>query len=991
MATQRKQVNFAAGEISPSMYAHAEQVRYQTGLRTCRNMIVKKNGGVENRPGTEYIGTSAQSGGTVRLIPFSFNPEQTYVLELGNYWMRVIKNGEYIAGTDATSAVVSFVDLGSTLEVTYTEPDIFSDPDLIYFTGMVGNEAYNNVIFRVCDVNSDPANTFNLCGPELPLDYFDPDAFLAGYTSGGVIHKISLASPYAEEDLQDLQFVQVADIMIITHPSYRTKRLTRSSDTSWTFTDAPFDEEVERPEFVSIVEDGAGSSTLDYRYRVTALAANGEESQPSYWKTLAITGFTNASPPVITTATHDLLDGDEILIKSVVGMSGVSPLTGQTADSMVNFRRFRVSAASATTLELDGVDSTSWTAWTSGTGTVNVEYYPIRGVVLGTTADPHVLTFRRRHDTSEFNVYRSERDGIYGFIGAVSANVGEGTGGEVIFKDIGITPDMETSNPMSIYQFENKDGEGYPAACGLYQQRLMLGGFPFDPEANYGSRNGALFCYAPDPQLADNSPLSWKIFGKEVNQVRYYLDVGELIVFTNGGEWAVHGGTNGILTPTQLNAKQHSYNKSRSFLPPAYVGVTIPPTVVDDVPMYVQASGSILRSIQFDQAIEGYRGSDMGIFSQHLVRHREIKSVAYQQHPESILWIVLDNGTMLGLTFNREHEIVGWHRHDTDGEIKSVCVVRENNLDVLYMSVKRHIGITDTLYTERLASRDFESIHDAIFLDSSILQDETNADPTDTIKITTPVSELWGAGTYQALVPSGFDFTGWLPGEKLVLIGPDGYEVNCTVINPALPALMVVLVDQAIPVNMREVNLSNWARGVTTVTGLGHLEGKSVSVFADGQVLANPNNPEYPVLTVTGGEVELPEPCARIRVGLPYTSDFQTLGIESESGSTMMPHKKNINGITAYVRDTRGGLWASREPQNDQDLSGFSDLSTFTDYAPREDEPFGTYPRLITESISIDLESDWSKEGRAFMRQTDPLPITILAIVLKGYIPAGVK
>jgi hypothetical protein len=46
---------FAGGELAPSLAARADQAKYLTGLRTCRNFIVQRHGGVTNRAGTRFV------------------------------------------------------------------------------------------------------------------------------------------------------------------------------------------------------------------------------------------------------------------------------------------------------------------------------------------------------------------------------------------------------------------------------------------------------------------------------------------------------------------------------------------------------------------------------------------------------------------------------------------------------------------------------------------------------------------------------------------------------------------------------------------------------------------------------------------------------------------------------------------------------------------------------------------------------------------------
>lgn len=67
------------------------------------------------------------------------------------------------------------------------------------------------------------------------------DQYIRFYKDNGIIESAGspyeISSPYAEADLNDLQFAQNADVMWITHPNYKTKKLTRTDHTSWALTD----------------------------------------------------------------------------------------------------------------------------------------------------------------------------------------------------------------------------------------------------------------------------------------------------------------------------------------------------------------------------------------------------------------------------------------------------------------------------------------------------------------------------------------------------------------------------------------------------------------------------------------------------------------------------------------------------------------------------------------------------------------------------------
>lgn len=125
MTTSLIQPSFAGGEISPSLYGRIDLEKYQTSLRRCRNFIVRQYGGVENRPGTRFVAEAKYSDRKCRLIPFQFNSEQTYVLEVGDKYFRVFMDGAQVVYSSGGNA-------GQPVDVV--TPWAVGDIDLLKYT-----------------------------------------------------------------------------------------------------------------------------------------------------------------------------------------------------------------------------------------------------------------------------------------------------------------------------------------------------------------------------------------------------------------------------------------------------------------------------------------------------------------------------------------------------------------------------------------------------------------------------------------------------------------------------------------------------------------------------------------------------------------------------------------------------------------------------------------------------------------------------------------
>lgn len=147
---------------------------------------------------------------------------------------------------------------------------------------------------------------------------------------------------------------------------------------------------------------------------------------------------------------------------------------------------------------------------------------------------------------------------------------------------------------------------------------------------------------------------------------------------------------------------------------------------------------------------------------------------------------------------------------------------------------------------------------------------------------------------------------------------------------------------------------------VTSVSGLDHLEGKTVSILADGAV--------HPQQVVTNGQIDLEVGASVVHIGLPIRSTLQTLPllaqIDSGYGSS---RPKNVNKCALRVYRS-SGIFA-----------GF-DEDHLREYKQRRDEPPGSPPELRSEEVPIVIDGHWTDGGQLTIVQDDPLPLTIVSI-----------
>lgn len=106
------QKSFTGGELSPSLYARNDLAKYANGLKILKNGFVRAEGCVSNRAGLELVCEVKDSSKKTRIIPFAFNTEQTYIIELGEQYARYIKDGGQIVhptGSENAGQVVETI------------------------------------------------------------------------------------------------------------------------------------------------------------------------------------------------------------------------------------------------------------------------------------------------------------------------------------------------------------------------------------------------------------------------------------------------------------------------------------------------------------------------------------------------------------------------------------------------------------------------------------------------------------------------------------------------------------------------------------------------------------------------------------------------------------------------------------------------------------------------------------------------------------------
>ena len=428
---------------------------------------------------------------------------------------------------------------------------------------------------------------------------------------------------------------------------------------------------------------------LEFGDQVMRVFRNGLQVIDATDKT--ITGVTQADPGVITSNSHGFSNGDEIYIDSVAGMTEL------------NGRNYRVANATTNTFTLtnlfgDAIDTTDFTAYTSG-GTAT-EIYNIATPYA--VADLPTLRFVQSADTMfivhpSYAIRTLTRSADNNWTFATPTITG--------------TPDPAL----------NTGTDDYPSVVTFFEQRLVYGATNNNPQTLWFSKNGDYSNFTAGTGADD--ALIYTIASNQVNAIRYLSATRVLTIGTTGGEYVLTATSDGPITPTTTLIRKYSN----------YGSAAIEPVQVADVTLFVQRGGRKVREFRYvgDINVAAYQAPDITIVAEHITAGG-LSAFAYQQEPDGVIWAIRADGSLIGVTYRREEEVVAWHKHVIGGEfdggqaiVESIATLpSDTGEDELYMIVKRTINGVTKRYVELMRPFDFGGVTTgAFFVDSGLRYD----------------------------------------------------------------------------------------------------------------------------------------------------------------------------------------------------------------------------------------------------------------------------
>lgn len=524
----------------------------------------------------------------------------------------------------------------------------------------------------------------------------------------------------------------------------------------------------------------------------------------------------------------------------------------------------------------------------------------------------------------------------------------------------------------------------YPAAVGFYERRLYYGGSNNSPNTLYGSGAGTLddFTLQIDTtagaQPEADEGIEYQIYGAtRINWLRgtdKFLAIG-----ANNDVLLASGGIDDVITPSSISIKPTN----------SYGAADMNAVGRGSLLYYLQSDAGTMRSFEYSFEQDRYVPVDRTEVASHITQSG-VTQFDYLEANNDILWAVRNDGKLAAMTTSSTETISGWQLHDTDGEFISVCTLTRPKQDSqlwacikrtingatqyniefmtespVYPSIEDFFSAGEIEATDRLAwlNMMYEAQRGYIHLDSALTYDGS-------VYATQAITPGATTGTGIIFTAGGAVFDSGMIGRQIVRKTVTGYETGVAEITGYTSATIVtcdVLEDfdstAAIPAG-------EWYLTTDSVSNVGHLEGRTVLVVADGA--------QHPPITISGGVATLTRQAAVFHVGLGYRGEIETNDLEGGglNGVAQTKPKALYQVGIRFLNSLYVRYGVNRYKLNQ--IEGRT-ANMRTDRPP---VPFtGDMRVTYANEMADDRQGGWTKSKRVVLVQDLPFPCYIQLLV----------
>jgi len=494
-----------------------------------------------------------------------------------------------------------------------------------------------------------------------------------------------IATPYSISDLPQLQFEQLGDVMWITHVDYPQYKLSRTSPTTFSLDKVVF----EKGPFL-LRNDLANDDDVTMTYTGT--------------ETVGGTGQLVASSATFETGHVGALF--ELTYPMSSGDSKTST-TGTSTSSALNIKgnfTFNTHGTWTGTVELQRkVAGNDWEVFRSFVSKND------RNIQFTATENSSNVTYRiapQAGMSSGFSADLTNNTSLtIGIVRVDSYN--SSTSVQVtVLSYLG-----SKSSGQAILRWAEgswSDVQGYPKSITFLSDRAI-----------YGARRDVWLSRTGDYENFDagvNDDNSFAVSISSGNEIRWVDTVDKTVAIgTSGKPWSIQTNRIGTpITPTNFTVDEQS----------GYGCADVQGIKINNAIVFIDVVGKKLMEYTYNANEQKYTTPELTLLAEHFTATSTVTWLAHQEHPESILWFGMADGTLHSLTYQKDQNVIAYSNHPTNGSVNSGCVIPSTNEDEVWLSVNRTLNSEEVVVIERFTPRRFTDDDDAHFVDAGYIYDD---------------------------------------------------------------------------------------------------------------------------------------------------------------------------------------------------------------------------------------------------------------------------
>ncbi len=980
------QTSFSTGEIAPSIYGRTDIAQYANACEIVENFIPRSYGTAISMPGTRYVATVSDSTLRSRLMKFVFNKTDINVIEAGDLYMRFFANRGVVVTASATE---DFSGLAANLVAQWKFNDNTNSTVVIENGGSYGGTSSTNT--STLAATGKVSGAFNFAG-QYAVSVADNAAFTFDDSGGNGKFSVCAWVYYTSTGAQQTIIAKWASSnhewrLYVTSTGHlkfelEDQSVTKEADiesssaltAGWHFVVGTYDGRGGANAALglnlyvdSVILTGV-TRTTDSGYiameNLTSSLTIGRRSgtPQEFWKDKIDTPAvfnTNLSATQIASiyssgsTTYQLttiFTEDELADIKYVQVNDVIWITHPNHAPQ---KLVRTSANEWTIADFDfkggpfldeNTDTSIEIDPTSTTGTINIVVSPTTAnlFTLSTSTLGHHNSYWRIAGLSDTNATTGLKE--YGYV-KITHVINSYTATATVIKA------LKSAASTSVWAEGAWSAvRGYPACVTFHGSRLYFARTDHEPQKVWGSKVFIYDNFALDTQ-ADDDGLNLALASNESNEIQWLVSGANLYAGTFGGVFVIRADGELAITPDNVNAREEV----------GYGTSSIQAKKVGSFIYFLQRFAKKLRELFYSWENDTFKAVDATILSAHITGNGVV-DMDIMTAPETIIHCVLTSGTLACMTREIDQQVMGWSRISTDGTFTSVAIVpsQADAYDEAWVIVERWVNSTRKKYVEYFENLEPPARQDlCLYLHSALTYNAYSS--TSTSGVTVSLSASSGSVT---LTSSTAYFAGGMINKRLRAIDENGNTIGEGSITATASTTSITL-SITTTFNALSYTTGRWGVSVATISGLDHLEAKTLGILADGLT-------ESLTRTVASGAVTLGSNYFVISAGLSYNQLFRTLKKEFQvQTGTIQTQWQRFDKIAFKVNRSTQNFKYGPDSSNLDDIQ-LAVTPTVT----------SLYTGILPpQGGTIAMRGGYQRGAQVYIKNTQPLPIEILNIV----------